>query len=151
MQNYDIWDKARSQMNPRGVPVAVEDDPQWQALAAGKQPPQQPLPPWVDQARTRMGQTQGGQYEVGDKDVDNFNRKRATGGPDEDDPFPDAYNDPQRFEDMMRGAYQAGLNGDDQAMGEILNGPYRDTPLGKLLSRAYQDGRRQRGGRAARR
>lgn len=91
-------------------------------------------------------------YETpGDPDANDFLRRRATEGPPPDEPFPQAWEDPREFDRVRTGAYNAGLNGDNAAMDQILNGPYRNTPLGRELWKAYQQGKADRNARGARR
>jgi hypothetical protein len=169
--NYDIWDKIRGQM--RGNPeVPIEDDEQLQAMQQGQQIPQQPpqgapqeMPPWASDAQRGMRQ-QGStrrdpagrdnyarpvnQYEGADEQNNRFLRERAKqtyddrGSRQNDEPFPEAYENPEEFGRMVQGAYQAGLNNDRQAIEQLLNGPYANSPLGQQLKRAYTDGQRQR-------
>lgn len=83
-------------------------------------------------------------YETGTPEVDEFNRNRTMEGPEQDEGFPGVYEDPQEHDRMIKGAYQAGLNGDDDAIRPIIEGPYGQTPFGQVLKRAYMEGRSKR-------
>lgn len=138
--NYDVWDKVNSRIRP--------PPPQAQGARAATQPqaPVQQPPPWAKDAAMRMPQARGGQYETGDPSVDAFLRERALrdGQPMEqdDDAYSEGYENPQEFQRLINGAYQAGRSGDRGAMQSFPN-----TPIGDLMRRAYQDGARERGGR----
>lgn len=106
------------------------------------------VPAWINGLAVRQPHAgSGGQYESGNPEEDAFLRKRGTVGPDEDEPFPGAYEDPGEARRMLIGAFRAGQSGDRQAMDQLLNGPYADSEFGQLMKRAYQEGMRSRGGR----
>lgn len=127
----DVWDKLKQKMGRV-------------AAAPAGAPSPQTLPPWAQDAAGRMPQTQGGQYETGDPQVDRFLRERALKDMNKsDDPYADAYQDPAHFKRMMEGAYRAGQSGDAGALDTYPP----DTPIGRLLRRSYADGERTRGGR----
>lgn len=104
-------------------------------------------PSFAPKAATAGRIRRGEAYETGDPDVDEFARKKQMEGPDADEGFPAAYEDPEESDRMIRGAYQAGVNGDDQAIKPIIYGPYGQTPMGKLMRRAYEEGKASRGQR----
>jgi hypothetical protein len=83
-------------------------------------------------------------YETGDATVDGFNRQRTMEGPEQDEAFPGAFEDPAEHDRMIQGAYQAGVNGDDDAIRPIIEGPYSQTPFGQMLKKAYMEGRMKR-------
>lgn len=122
----DIY-KAIDQNTPPPAPVA--GDPEW--INAGAE------------AQSRGGSRP---YETGDPDIDNYNRARRTGQVPQDDPFRHAYDDPAEMQRIVSGAYRAGASG-DRGPEAIINGPYANTPLGRLMKRAYVEGQRSRGGR----
>lgn len=131
----DVWDK----VNRRIKPPPAQASPGQAAVD-----PRAPIPPWAQDTRNRgMQQTQGGQYETGDPDIDGFLRARALGQIPQDDPHAEGYSDPQHFERLMRGMYRAGQSGDREALKSFDP----RTPLGKLMARAYHDGERSRGKR----
>lgn len=102
-------------------------------------------PSFAPKAATAGRIRRGEAYETGDPDVDEFARKKQMEGPDQDEAFPIAYESQGEADRMIRGAYQAGVNGDDEAIKPIIYGPYGKTPLGKLMRRAYEEGRAKRG------
>lgn len=104
-------------------------------------------PSFAPQAASASRMRRGMPYQTGDGDVDEFARKKQMEGPDSDEGFPAAYEDPEESDRMIRGAYQAGVNGDDQAIKPIIYGPYGQTPMGKLMRRAYEEGKASRGQR----
>lgn len=112
-------------------------------MAYRPRPAPAPAPNWRDQA-TEPKRPPGSQYETGDPALDDFRRKQHLGGPDQDDPFANAYNDPKEAKRILEGAYYAGASGDDAQILEIINGPYGNTPFGRLMKRAYEDGRKTR-------
>lgn len=83
-------------------------------------------------------------YETGEPSTDAFNRQRTMEGPDQDEAFPGAFEDPAEHDRMIQGAYQAGLNGDDESIRPIIEGPYGQTPFGQMLKKAYMEGRMKR-------
>lgn len=86
-------------------------------------------------------------YETGDPESDAFLQRRATTGPDQDEAFPAAWEDPEEFDRIRQGAYYAGASGDDAMIREILGGPYGQTPMGRQIAAAYQEGKASRGRR----
>jgi hypothetical protein len=135
-EGQDVYDTA---LRRRIAPGPVEASPGQAATD-----PRGPIPPWAQDTRNRgMNQTQGGQYETGDPEVDGFLRSRALGQVPQDDPHAEAYQDPEHFERLMRGMYRAGQAGDRQALSSFDP----RTPVGKLMLRAYKDGERTRGQR----
>lgn len=109
-------------------------------------PPAPGTPEWINTATEASSRGRGQPYETGDQDVDAYNRQRHTGGAPSDDPFAQAYQDPREFQRIVSGAYQAGATG-DRGPEAIINGPYSKTPLGRLMKRAYEQGKASRGGR----
>jgi hypothetical protein len=83
-------------------------------------------------------------YETGEPTVDGFNRQRTGEGPAQDEAFPGVFEDPAEHDRMIQGAYQAGVNGDDDAIRPIIEGPYGQTPFGQMLKKAYMEGRMKR-------
>lgn len=111
------------------------------------QPPPPPTPgdpEWINAASSSASRGPGQPYETGDPDIDGFNRARHTGQIPPDDPFANAYKDPNELQRILAGAYHAGATG-DRGPEAIINGPYAQTPLGRLMKRAYQQGQQSRG------
>lgn len=104
-------------------------------------------PSFAPKAATAGRIRRGEAYESGDPDVDEFARKKQMEGPDQDEAFPAAYESQGEADRMIQGAFQAGVNGDDAAIQPIIYGPYGKTPLGKLMRRAYEEGKASRGQR----
>ena len=97
------------------------------------------------QAPGNMQAAPGQPYETGDPTVDNFQRAGRLDQVPQDDPFADAYKDPQQAQRILKGAYYAGRTGDDGPIRDMLNGPMANTPMGKLIAREYQRGCAERG------
>lgn len=100
-------------------------------------------PDWRRKASGYDNTVPGKPYETGDRGLDAYHRRRNTEGPPADDPFPDAYKDPKETKRILDGAYNAGATG-DTSIEEIIYGPYGNTPFGRLMKRAYEDGKASR-------
>jgi len=120
----------------------------YKATGDGAPPPPPPsgnIPAWIQVGTEVHSRGRGQPYETGDRDLDGFSRQRHTGnGAPEGDPFPQAYSDPRAFQRILVGFYNAGRTG-DRGPEQILNGPYAQTPFGRLLVRAYGEGQQSRG------
>ena len=129
--------------SPKGVRGAVQ-----RAMAANGAYSQPTPPPGQDDLGETVPQhmqaAPGQPYETGDEEVDQYQRAGRTGQTPQDDPFADAYQDPQQTQRILKGAFYAGQSGDDAQIREMLQGPFAQTPLGKLVAREYQRGCQQR-------
>lgn len=99
-------------------------------------------PPWIENAwgayhRGRQNHT----YETGDRDVDAFLRD-AMQGDHSRAPNPEIYQNPDAFRRTLENYYEAGQYADQGAL-ESLNA-YGDSPIRRLMRRAYDDGLRAR-------
>jgi hypothetical protein len=171
-QGYDIWDKVRGEMDPRKrIDPREEMKMRMAAMANGENQPQimpdemggeedMEMSAGVSQSPVPAGMRAQGptqrppdgrprrapsQYQSGNPEDDAFLQQRATTGPDADEAFPAAWEDPEEFERMRKGAYYAGASGDDSMIREILSGPYGQTPMGRQIARAYEEGKASRG------
>ncbi len=136
--------RQQAQQMPRDTqetPLDRRPDPNWREQTTG--PSGRPTP-YREGGHPRPAPPP---YETGDPSRDAWQRQQNTTGPAEDDPFADAQTRPEEARRILDGARRAGATGDDASIMAIIEGPYGDTPFGRLIARSYYEGKRSRGPR----